>query len=312
MTDQDPTQRYDRLPRAARRTPAPAGAPASRRPPRPAPPGPDAAGRRHDPARRRDLPPAWSGSRPVAGRWGRSCCVVGGRRGRGHDAAHRRLGRPGRPRLGTGRQPRLPELRLDLPGTQQAELAEVMSAFPGFDDQAAFPMKLDEVLDQLVGSATDDEQSYSSDIDPWFGRQLRRVRARPRTPRQERFSCRPSPRSSPTPPRRRRGWTWSPTSRAPPRPPRPTRARRSRSSALQDATPMAPGLRLRGRAGPSSQWATSRPSRPRSTRAARRASTRSRVPDAGRPSAVTACSSRTPMPRASSTAPRRSPGPPRR
>lgn len=64
------------------------------------------------------------------------------------------------------------ELRLDLPGTQQAELAEVLSAFPGFDDQAAFPAKLDEVLDQLVGSATDGKQSWSEDVDPWFGRQL--------------------------------------------------------------------------------------------------------------------------------------------
>ena len=64
------------------------------------------------------------------------------------------------------------ELRLDLPGTQQAELAEVLAAFPGFDDQAAFPMKLNEVLDQLVSSGTDGEQSWSEDIDPWFGRQL--------------------------------------------------------------------------------------------------------------------------------------------
>jgi hypothetical protein len=64
------------------------------------------------------------------------------------------------------------ELRLDLPGSQQAELAKLMSAFPGFDDQAAFPMKLNEALDQLVGSATDGEQSWTADIDPWFGRQL--------------------------------------------------------------------------------------------------------------------------------------------
>jgi hypothetical protein len=64
------------------------------------------------------------------------------------------------------------ELRLDLPGTQQAELAEVMSAFPGFDDQAAFPTKLNEVLDRLVSSATDGKQSFTQDIDPWFGRQL--------------------------------------------------------------------------------------------------------------------------------------------
>ncbi len=64
------------------------------------------------------------------------------------------------------------EVRLDLPGNQQAELAKVLSAFPGFDDQAAFPTKINEVLDQLVGKATDGKQSYTADIQPWFGGQL--------------------------------------------------------------------------------------------------------------------------------------------
>ncbi len=64
------------------------------------------------------------------------------------------------------------ELRLDLPGNQQAELAKVVSAFPGFDDQAAFPTKINEILDQLVGRASDGKQSYTADIEPWFGGQL--------------------------------------------------------------------------------------------------------------------------------------------
>lgn len=64
------------------------------------------------------------------------------------------------------------ELRLDLPGDQAAELAAVMKAFPGFQDQAAFPVKLDEILDQLVGSGTDGQQSYTRDIKPWFGGQV--------------------------------------------------------------------------------------------------------------------------------------------
>ena len=64
------------------------------------------------------------------------------------------------------------ELRLDLPGSQQAELAKVMAAFPGFDDQAAFQMKLNEALDLLVGEATDGTQTWTGDIDPWFGGQL--------------------------------------------------------------------------------------------------------------------------------------------
>ncbi len=64
------------------------------------------------------------------------------------------------------------EMRLDLPGSQSAELAEIMKAFPGFEDQAAFPIKLSEALDVLVGQATDGQQSYKSDIEPWFGGQI--------------------------------------------------------------------------------------------------------------------------------------------
>jgi hypothetical protein len=64
------------------------------------------------------------------------------------------------------------ELRLDLPGDQEAELASVMSAFPGFDDQAAFDIKLGEALDELVGTATDGKHDYQTWIEPWFGGQL--------------------------------------------------------------------------------------------------------------------------------------------
>ncbi len=64
------------------------------------------------------------------------------------------------------------ELRLDLPGDQEAELASVMSAFPGFDDQAAFDLKFGEALDQLVGAATDGKHDYQTWVEPWFGGQL--------------------------------------------------------------------------------------------------------------------------------------------
>ncbi len=64
------------------------------------------------------------------------------------------------------------ELRLDLPGSQSAELAKVMKAVPGFEDQAAFPTKLSEALDQLVSQATDGKQGYKADIEPWFGGQV--------------------------------------------------------------------------------------------------------------------------------------------
>ena len=64
------------------------------------------------------------------------------------------------------------EIRLDLPGSQSAELAEFMSAFPGFDDQAAFPAKLGEIGDRIVLAATDDKYDYQTDIAPWFGGQI--------------------------------------------------------------------------------------------------------------------------------------------
>ncbi|MEI7743586.1 MAG: DUF3352 domain-containing protein [Chloroflexota bacterium] len=64
------------------------------------------------------------------------------------------------------------ELRLDLPGSQQAELARLMKAFPGFEDQAAFPVKLSEILDQLVDKASGGKQSYKADIEPWFSGQV--------------------------------------------------------------------------------------------------------------------------------------------
>ena len=64
------------------------------------------------------------------------------------------------------------EVRLDLPGSQQAELAQFMSAFPGFDDQAAFPTKLGEIGDRIVRAATEDTYDYQTDIAPWFGGQI--------------------------------------------------------------------------------------------------------------------------------------------
>ena len=60
------------------------------------------------------------------------------------------------------------EVRLDLPGDQRAELAEFLSKFPGFADQAALETKLDEVLDELLQQATDGQQTFSTDIKPWF------------------------------------------------------------------------------------------------------------------------------------------------
>ena len=63
------------------------------------------------------------------------------------------------------------ELRYDLPGDQAANLAEFMSHFPGFADQAAFQQKLDETLANMVGR-TDTGLDWATDIKPWFGGQL--------------------------------------------------------------------------------------------------------------------------------------------
>ena len=64
------------------------------------------------------------------------------------------------------------EVRLDLPGTQKAEVAKTLSAFPGFADQAALGTKTGEVLDRLVKAATNDKHDYQTEIAPWFGGQL--------------------------------------------------------------------------------------------------------------------------------------------
>lgn len=62
----------------------------------------------------------------------------------------------------------LVELRQDLPGDQHNLLAQFMSHFPGFADQAAFDQKIDESLDSLV-ARSDGGMSWRDDIKPWFG-----------------------------------------------------------------------------------------------------------------------------------------------
>jgi hypothetical protein len=61
------------------------------------------------------------------------------------------------------------EYRLDLPGDQRQKLASFLSAFPGFDDQAAIETKLDETFDRIVRAISGDEQTWTADIEPWFG-----------------------------------------------------------------------------------------------------------------------------------------------
>ena len=64
------------------------------------------------------------------------------------------------------------EARLDLPGDQRLALASLLSKFPGFSDQAAIESKLNEVLDRFVGGVTKGDQTYTTDIQPWFDGEL--------------------------------------------------------------------------------------------------------------------------------------------
>jgi len=64
------------------------------------------------------------------------------------------------------------EVRLDLPGDQRLAVGAFLSKFPGFADQASLETKLNEVLDDLVKQATQQAQTYTTDIKPWFGGEL--------------------------------------------------------------------------------------------------------------------------------------------
>ena len=64
------------------------------------------------------------------------------------------------------------EARLDLPGDQRAKLAEFLSKFPGFRDQAGLEAKINETLDRIVSGASNGEQKYTTDISPWFGGEI--------------------------------------------------------------------------------------------------------------------------------------------
>jgi hypothetical protein len=64
------------------------------------------------------------------------------------------------------------EYRLDLPGDQRQKLAGFLAKFPGFADQANVQTKLAEVFDRLITAISSNTQTYSADIEPWFGGQI--------------------------------------------------------------------------------------------------------------------------------------------
>jgi hypothetical protein len=64
------------------------------------------------------------------------------------------------------------EVRMDAPGDQRQNAASFISHFPGFADQSIIDRKLDEALDQLVGSATNGSQTFTGNIKGWLGDSL--------------------------------------------------------------------------------------------------------------------------------------------
>jgi hypothetical protein len=66
------------------------------------------------------------------------------------------------------------EVRLDLPGDQRQKLASFLHTgkFPGFADQAQIQPKIEDVFDRIVRFATHDKQTFTGNIEPWFGGQL--------------------------------------------------------------------------------------------------------------------------------------------
>jgi hypothetical protein len=61
------------------------------------------------------------------------------------------------------------EIRLDAPGDQRQNVANLLSHFPGFADQSTLGTKLDEALDQLIGNASGGRQTFTGNIKGWLG-----------------------------------------------------------------------------------------------------------------------------------------------
>ena len=61
------------------------------------------------------------------------------------------------------------EVRLDPPGDQHQNVANVLARFPGFADQSNLGTKLDEALDELTGRIGNGSVVFTRDIKPWLG-----------------------------------------------------------------------------------------------------------------------------------------------
>lgn len=59
------------------------------------------------------------------------------------------------------------EARFELPGDQLQKLGNLLAHFPGFQDQANLPDKIDEALSRLVTAASEGGVDYRGDLKPW-------------------------------------------------------------------------------------------------------------------------------------------------
>ena len=58
------------------------------------------------------------------------------------------------------------ELRMDLPGDQMQALGNLLAHFPGFQDQATLPEKIDEALSRIVEQVPGSSTDYKTDVKP--------------------------------------------------------------------------------------------------------------------------------------------------
>lgn len=64
------------------------------------------------------------------------------------------------------------EVRLDLPGNQEEELAALLGHLPGFADPAALDAKINTLLNQVVNEVSSGAATWTGDVDPWSNRQF--------------------------------------------------------------------------------------------------------------------------------------------
>ena len=60
------------------------------------------------------------------------------------------------------------EARLDMPAGQREQFFGFVSRFPGMGDAAQLEQRMNQLLNEAIGSATSGVANYSDDVEPWF------------------------------------------------------------------------------------------------------------------------------------------------